>query len=442
MNGFVPFDEIWPRVKKTLETSALTSRGLSELWVVRDLMGRIRLLLPEERKYPPEVERAIRELAETLRREVGAHAHQPERGVLTVEAQELETLKSGAQQHHVQGTTVYLADRLVTGSEWSTISPTTPPPRPIRFTLFSIKGGVGRSTTAAVLATHLAQQGHRVLVMDLDLESPGLSSMLLTRDEHPDFGIVDWFVEDLVGQSEEVLRRMIGSPSWARDYRGEVLVAPAYGRHPGEYLAKLGRVYLDRPKDGVEQFPERWSMRLLRLICAIEEREKPDVVLIDSRSGLHDVAAAAVTDVHAQVLLFAVDSEATWTGYRILFQHWYSCGVATTIRDRLSLVAALVPETEPVAYLNRFRERAWDLFREWLYDEVPADSGQESESEFFSFDLVEESAPHNPFPIYWNRGLAALSSLGALEDSVVSLAYQRFFERFDLLFPTLREEVQ
>lgn len=231
---FVPFDQVWPRVQEAMEASRLGSRGLSELWVVRDLMGRIRLLFPEQPEPKPGLEQALHGFAITLQSELGAHAHNPEEALLPVETEELESLKSGALRREVRGTLVYLVDRLVTGSGWATISPGLCTGRPLRFTLFSLKGGLGRSTTAAVIATHLAQQGRRVLVMDLDLESPGLSSMLLAPDEHPDFGIVDWFVEDLVGQGDEVVPRMIGRPNWGQDFRGEILVAPSYGRQPQE----------------------------------------------------------------------------------------------------------------------------------------------------------------------------------------------------------------
>jgi Mrp family chromosome partitioning ATPase len=56
---------------------------------------------------------------------------------------------------------------------------------------FSIKGGVGRSTALAATAWRLAQAGKRILVLDLDLESPGLSSSLLSPDRQPVYGITD-----------------------------------------------------------------------------------------------------------------------------------------------------------------------------------------------------------------------------------------------------------
>ncbi len=81
--------------------------------------------------------------------------------------------------------------------------------------------------------------------------------------------------------------------------------------------------------------------------------------------------------------------------------------------------------------LRRFREQAWDLFREHLYDDVePSDGPQEG----FSFDLHEEGAPHDPIVIHWTRGLAAGASLRDLDrKTTVRQAYLPFLSRFDEL---------
>ena len=42
-------------------------------------------------------------------------------------------------------------------------------------TFYSFKGGVGRTTALGITAARLAQDGHRVLCIDLDLEAPGLA---------------------------------------------------------------------------------------------------------------------------------------------------------------------------------------------------------------------------------------------------------------------------
>ncbi|ATY85990.1 hypothetical protein CVV65_14520 [Kyrpidia spormannii] len=214
-----------------------------------------------------------------------------------------------------------------------------------------------------------------------------------------------------------------------QDMLGEIMVVPAYTFDSQEYIAKLGRVYLDRPALHLGERPQRWTERLQRFLDTLEKQEQPDVVLLDSRSGLHDIAAALVTELGAHVLLFAADTEATWMGYRVLFRHWHTYGTARRMRNRLSLVAALVPPRRPY-YLDHFREAAWDLFRDTLYDEVEDETDPPGE-DLFSFDLMDDNAPHQPIPIYWNEGLAAVSSLQNVDKSVVGYAYQRFLRWFD-----------
>jgi hypothetical protein len=92
-------------------------------------------------------------------------------------------------------------------------------------------------------------------------------------------------------------------------------------------------------------------------------------------------------------------------------------------------VSGLTPDVDTEPYLQRFRERAWDLFRH-LYDDV---APSESSGDEFSFDLHEEDAPHDPIPIHWTRGFSAGSSRYRLEQQTVSQAYSQFFRRFDAI---------
>ena len=203
----------------------------------------------------------------------------------------------------------------------------------------------------------------------------------------------------------------------------ELSMGIAHGREPGEYLAKLGRVYM-----GASGRP--WAKRLGDLLSRLEEKHDPTIVLLESRSGLHDIAAATVTDLDARVLLFATDSESTWTDYGILFHHWQRHGLAPKIRERLSFVSALTPELDTERYLQTFRHKAWGLFREHLYDDGAASANPDGE---FSFDPDDERAPHAPLVVHWTRGLAAGTSLRLLERSTVEQAYAWFLKRFDRL---------
>ena len=422
MNDFVSFDDVYGRIVRAVERWSPIPDGIGRLYLVRDLAGKVRISASDRIEADPAGKDALQRLARLLHESLGAHGYAPERAVLFVDDSLLKTLEPALEIQ--QG--VCLADRLVTGRDWWSVPEDTRHDEGAkRFTLFSVKGGVGRSTTAAVLAWHMAQKSERVLVVDLDLESPGLSSVMLERGARPEFGVTDWFVEDLVGQGEHVVERMLAPPRWAQDSSGDVCVVPAHGREPGDYLAKLGRVY--------RNVPDPWAVRFRGLLERLEAKFEPTVVLLESRSGLHDIAAAAVTEVDAQVLLFAVDSASTWTDYGILFQHWKTHRLAAAIRDRLSIVSALTPELDTERYLQRFREKSWNLFRDGLYGdtEPPGDVGDP-----YTFDRDEEDAPHVPFPIHWTRGLAAGASLIDLEKTPVSQAYRDFLRRFDgLLMP-------
>ena len=417
MSDFVAFDDVYDRIVGAVEQSDPLPNTVDRLYLVRDLSGRVRLSVSERLEADPACRDALKRLARALHDRLGAHGYAPDRAVLFVDDSLLKALEPASEIRRG----VYLADRLVTGRGWWSVGrDATRGDGAKRCTLYSIKGGVGRSTTAAVLAWHLARMSERVLVVDLDLESPGLSSVMLEPAARPRFGVTDWFVEDLVGQGDRVVDGMLASPRWAQDSSGDVCVAPAHGRDPGDYLAKLGRVYRNRPAP--------WDARLRDLLRRLEAKFEPTIVLLESRSGLHDVAAAAVTDVNARVLLFAVDSTSTWTDYEILFRHWKTRMLAASIRDRLSIVSALTPELDTERYLQAFREKSWSLFRDGLYSAVEP---SEDDGDPDSFDLDEEDAPHDPLPIHWNRGLAAGTSLHDLEASTVAQAYGTFLQRFD-----------
>ena len=412
------FDDMRERVENAIDGAAAVPNGVDRVYLVRDLSGKLRISVSDASEEDDRVRSSLERLARALGAVLGAHGYPSDEAVLFVGRALLETLDDTAREIRPG---VFLAERLVTGHGWWTVGKKEENATPERITLYSVKGGLGRSTTAAVVARHLARNGERVLAVDLDIESPGLSSVMLEAERRPEFGLVDWFVEDLVGQGDRVIENMLAAPAWSQDFEGDVRVAPAHGRDPGEYLAKLGRVYMDRPN-------EPWTARLERVLANLETRFRPTVVLLESRDGLHDVAAASVTDINARALLFATDSESVWSDYRILFRHWRERNLAESIRERLSVVSALTPVSTRDEYVAGFRTQAWELFRDHLYDEMEPGGAS---TDGFSFDLNEENAPHHPMEIAWAPDLAAGASLRDLDGQAVASAYARFLKAFD-----------
>ncbi|MBF0123922.1 MAG: ParA family protein [Magnetococcales bacterium] len=396
------FDQILPSIRGVLHAQLENLKKLERLVINRDLNGRVRLVVDEKVFDNTEARAALDAIVCALAECLGSHSFPAERMVL-FESDVLAVMQ-GAPNFNLEGfSNVTVVDRLAAETDWATIAPIATGAR--RTVFFSIKGGVGRSTALAAGAWSLAQVGKRVLVLDIDLESPGISCSLLPNERRPTYGIADWLVEDLVDNGASVFEDMIATSDFSHD--GEIYVVPAHGRDPGEYVAKLGRVWM--PKIGADGSRQSWSKRLNRLLDDLEKRWQPDVILIDSRAGIDEIASACITDLGAHtVLLFAMNSEQTWSGYRILFRHWRRTRAVSDIRERLQLIGSMIPEVGGVEYFNDLRENAWNVFAEELYDEVPAG---ELIGDYFSFDETDQTAPHYPLPIRWHRGFAALQSI-------------------------------
>lgn len=322
-------------------------------------------------------------------------------------------------------TTVRILDRQITGQDWLVVngqSSTVP-----RLVFFGLKGGVGRSTALAIIAYSLAKEGKKVLLVDLDLESPGLSGLLLPPEQLADFGVLDWLVEDAVGQGSDVIERMVSASPLSANLRHDIRVAAAIGHGDSLYLDKLSRAYAD-VFDGKQ--PRRFSERLRRLVETLEDREKPDVVLIDSRAGLHDLAALSIVGLATTAFCFATDTAQGWQGYRSLFGHWQARPhVAMIVREKLKMVSALFPESEQVARTKAFLENSYTLFSDTLYDKV---SPGDNDPDLFNFDIEDTSAPHYPLRIRWNNRFQEFDPLqiakGLFNEDELRATYGEFLD--------------
>lgn len=366
---------------------------------------------------------------DALARGLGAYGFEPGRAVLFASelAEPEAVLNERRLLKRMNGLSIYLLDRQIVGQDWmrDTLQRTTANPR---VTFYGIKGGVGRSTALVNWAWHLAEQGKTVLVLDLDLESPGVSSSLLPLSHLPDYGIVDWFVEDGVGQATAVEGEMLVTSPLAQGLSGEIRIVPAYGSKTGDYLPKLARCYAEFSGNA----PLSWAERLQKLVERMERMVQPDVAILDSRAGLHDIAAVLATRMDADTLLFAIDSPQTWTAYSLLFRHWHDHPRVQAFRGDLQIIASMLPETGRSDYLQSFKEHAWDLFRENLYD--PAGP---NDIDAFSFDIDDETAPHAPVPIFWHRALLEFDPVeGGIDSKTASEAFGTFFEQADRLLAT------
>lgn len=408
MHADVRFDTALPRLVQAVR-EAVPDVDFRDIRVVRDMQGRLFLVVPNNWDTG-----TISDLRQRLSAALGPYSPGEEAGAArsndVLAGKEL--LAERALLVWVDDAPVHLIERRAVGQDWA-LPPEPSSAHPPRFVFYSLKGGVGRSTALMLWGRHLAERGQSVLLVDLDLEAPGLGAHLLPSDGRPLFGTLDWLVEDLVGNADRTPAADLIADSPLSHAPG-LWVAPALGaeaaRHPGNVLAKLARAYLESDEGA------GFASRLNRLICALEGHLSPDVVLIDSRAGLHESVAANLLHLDAEVLLFAVDLPATWEGYRYLFGHLRQLAPDTVggggfdaWRARLRMIQARAAGTE--AEKRRFSSSAFGVWVDTLYDEAPPDQG-----DAFSFDEHDEAAPHWPLTILRSERFEAFHPLEQLAD--------------------------
>jgi hypothetical protein len=413
--------------------SAASTPPSPDLLLIRDMCGQVSVALNVKRSE----HRDIVSRLETQLAGLGAYAASP--GVICADDlfdSDQVFRDPSIVQFVVPGTDVSarLLERQVTGQDWlfsggAEEGQAAQSPIP-RLVFFGLKGGVGRSTALALLAYLLARSGKRVLLIDLDLESPGLSGLLLPPDRLAEFGVVDWLVEDAVGQGPEVAERMVSSSPLAENLRQEIRVAAAIGFEDRYYLDKLSRAYADVSE---RNQPKRFSERVQRLVRTLEKKEEPDVVLIDSRAGMHDLAALSIVGLASTAFLFATDSAQGWQGYRSLFTHWQSRPkVARNVREKLKVVSALFPESDQAVRARGFLERSYSLFADTLYDEVKAGGPLLGDQDLFNFGMDDTTAPHYPLRIKWNSRFQEFDPLqiqkGLFNEDEIRAAYGEFLD--------------
>ncbi|MCR3752942.1 KGGVGR-motif variant AAA ATPase [Lentzea californiensis] len=168
-------------------------------------------------------------------------------------------------------------------------------------TFYSYKGGVGRSFTLANTAVLLARWGYRVLVIDWDLEAPGLHLYFRPHlAQMPDSGVVD-LTYDFIRKVEAP-----GSHTVRVDVEGGVLDLMAAGKVVGN---KLDASYTYRMQE------IDWSHLYEQGFAAfLEDRRdewtaKYDFVLIDSRTGVSDIAGICTAQLPDRLVVVFTANE-------------------------------------------------------------------------------------------------------------------------------------
>ncbi|GII76743.1 hypothetical protein Sru01_17250 [Sphaerisporangium rufum] len=166
-------------------------------------------------------------------------------------------------------------------------------------TFYSYKGGTGRTMALANTAWILAANGKRVLMLDWDLESPGLHKFFHPFLPAGSVGAMEGVIDMINHYTMATLRTTPRPEGWHRDYaqvrrnvaRIDWSGFPGHGRLDFVSAGKQNRDYSSL----ISTF--NWDTFYTRLnggqfldALRADMRSNYDYVLIDSRTGLSDIA--------------------------------------------------------------------------------------------------------------------------------------------------------
>ncbi len=286
---------------------------------------------------------------------------------------------------------------------WPLVRGKTPP----IVAFHSFKGGVGRSTLLAAYAISLAARGKRIAIVDLDLEAPGVGALLGATSPR---GVLDVLV-DRLATGRITLEGAKVRANLEHPVGDQIIVLPA-GLLGRDFLSKLARLDFSTRAPGEPNIVAIATQECLEEL----KREGFDLILLDARAGLHDLAGMAVQRLsHVNVLVF-----------RGTEQHLI--GLETTLdimglepEARLVLVETMLParEAETALWRQKTRERVHDAMCRFVYEAPPP-------------QLEDRDAAHHVSHVTRKEWLEALDSFTGRVDSTLSDPdLQALFERID-----------
>lgn len=303
-------------------------------------------------------------------------------------------------------------------SKQSWLEGTPIPPWPMESTnpgivaFHSFKGGVGRTTTLAVLAWQWAKAGKTVVCVDLDLEAPGLGTFLGSRESPAP--VLECLLEHAA--SGRLPQDSMVQDTQAGDVSLHVVTA---GALDSTFIEKLARLdYLGTTSTGDSPV----GTALKDMLNRIRREKHPDLILLDCRAGFHDLGALGLTDLaHVDVLVGRNTTQGR-------------VGTSLTLR---TLAQRRRPEDQRMLLVQTFvplkadlREHSQAQYRQFMHDACM--EGVYTEEPFPNIDDTDQV--HHPWPIPDLSELAEASTLGEVDRETLK---SKWFEDIRIRLDTL-----
>lgn len=234
-------------------------------------------------------------------------------------------------------------------------SPLSDNQRAKRVAFYSYKGGVGRSTSLAIVARLLAKEGLKVAVIDLDLEAPGINSLLLTQPKIAPFGVIDYlyhapWIRDNLDEKRFITQYVVKEDVPRKNEKsGQLIIMTAGGTEIDTTNKKQqDQLSLFINKEKAEIVLEANYLQKLRFIDfdlylrqknnmfdnMLEDIERftgADIILMDARTGFSDVSGALLNHFSDIISLHVQDNKQNREGIKFICEHIEKSKLANAI---------------------------------------------------------------------------------------------------------------
>ncbi|HXB70311.1 MAG TPA: hypothetical protein VNY05_18825 [Candidatus Acidoferrales bacterium] len=278
------------------------------------------------------------------------------------------------------------------------------------YTFYSFKGGMGRTMALANVAALLAKWGHSVLVVDWDLEAPGLERFFAKlRPDIQDLraagrGIVDLVQAKASGALLDWRDCLIDVRVGNNSSPLSVLTA---GRNGEDYSGRLQSLNFPELFDKyglgtyIEELRDEWAAEF-------------EFVLVDSRTGVTDIGGICTVHLADVLVLFFTTTESSAKGALQIVERARRAQGHLPL-DRTRLLAVPVPardesrtEYERASqWKTMFAEQFGELYRDWL----PSGKTAQDAIELLRIPYVPYWSFGEPLPVI-EGGTSDPSSLG------------------------------
>jgi cellulose biosynthesis protein BcsQ/nucleoside-triphosphatase THEP1 len=378
------------KIKNDIIDFSKTLGDFEKFFIVRNIYSRFAIYIvanndkKDEPNFPEELNKQIDTIQFINENEDGFIFHD------LIKSSELVSENIYFSERHIENTNWFIQD------SYKLKTPVT--------SFYSFKGGVGRTTATILTALLLARQGKKVMIVDFDLEAPGLASIFANQNDDAQSllsvkGFVDFLI-DFESNKRDFTKINLDDYYFKKNEQalvgtegGELIIIPAIStdsNSSSSYINKLSKTNIKFISNSKDYLPDLFLKKM-------EEKLNPDHILIDTRTGINDVGGLVFNRYAQTIFLLFYGNQQNMFGLESILPE------LTKLKEKeikFYLINSPVPLDENVAKEERgfYVERSYEIFSNSYYNE-----------DYFPSQF-DETAEHYPIDIPYNSQALLLNS--------------------------------